>query len=213
METASHTSMRYSCEICSGEFTRNSSLVRHQNGACRGARQADGASTLGSSSGARIALHTSAGGPSRTPHSSQRDILLADSSTGPAPGNWQPLVPVFYPSSTTLNPRTASRRNSAHAPSQPQDVANPPSPPNRRLLAGSSTNPAPGNWLPLVPGSFPTSPTDPQNTSRRNSAHIPLQSWDTVSTHPQLSRPHEPIDPMMLDDLTKSPYINWSPSP
>ena len=143
METASHTSTRYCCEICSGEFTRNSSLVRHQRGACKDARRANGASTLGSSSGARIAFHASAGSPSRTPYSSQGDILPADSSTGPAPRNSQPSVPVFCLSSPT-NPRTASRRNSTHAPSHLQDVATPPSPPNR-LLAGSLTNPVPGN--------------------------------------------------------------------
>ena len=43
-------------------------------------------------------------------------------SRHPAPGNLLPLVLGPYPTSPT-NPRTASRRNSAHVPSQQQDVA------------------------------------------------------------------------------------------
>ena len=47
---------------------------------------------------------------------------LAGCSTDLAPGNLQPPVLGSYPTSLT-NPRTASRRNSARVPSQPQDVA------------------------------------------------------------------------------------------
>ena len=48
--------------------------------------------------------------------------MLAGGSRHPALGNRQPPGPGSYPSSPT-NPRTDNRRNSAHIPSQPQDVA------------------------------------------------------------------------------------------
>ena len=213
METASHTNMRYHCQICDGGFTRHSSLVRHQSGdtACKGARRANGTSILDSSSGIPSVFHASAGGPSRTPYSAQDGIPLADSSAGPAPGNWQPLAPVFYPSSHTI-PQTASGRDSAHAPSQLQDMTASQSPPSRPR-AGSSANPAFGNWPPLVLDFCPSSPTGPQNTSRRNSAHAPSKSQDVVITQSPPSHPLEPIDSLMPDEFAE--FINYDgcPSP
>lgn len=121
METASHTTRRYRCETCNQAFTRQSSLMRHQNGdtACKGARRTNGTSTLGSS------LHASAGSPSRTPYNTQDGIPLSDSSADPIPGYRQrPPVPTFYSPSPT-NSRTTSRRDYSppiHVPSQPQDL-------------------------------------------------------------------------------------------
>ena len=213
METASHTNMRYHCQICDGGFTRHSSLVRHQSGdtACKGARRANGTSILGSSSGVQSVFHASAGGPSRTPYSAQDDIPLADSSAGPAPGNWQPSVPVFCPSSP-INPRIASGRNSAHAPSQLQDVVASQSPPSRPR-ASSLTNPAPGNWPPLVLDFCPSSPTAPQNTNRRISAHVPSQSQDEVIPQSPLGHPLEPIDSLMPDEFAEFLNYDGCPSP
>ena len=124
MEIASHAIRKYRCRICDGRFTRHSSLVRHQSGdtACKGDWRANGASSLGSSSGVQSVFHASAREPSRIPYSAQDDISLVGSSTGPAPGNWQPSVPVFNPSSPT-DLQNASRRKSADVPSQSQDVA------------------------------------------------------------------------------------------
>lgn len=198
METATHTTNRYYCETCNKEFTRQSSVSRHKSRptACRVARRANGASTLGSSSSAQSLFNASTGNPSKTPHNAHDDIPLASSPTGPAPGIQQPPSLVFYPPSPTNPPLShplasssadpvpggsypyspANSRNTsglnysllaAHAPSQPQAEAIAQSP-LIPPLAGSLTSPAPHNRQPPVPGSYPYSLTNPQKTSGRD---------------------------------------------
>ena len=73
--------------------------------------------------------------------------------------------------------------------------------------ADSSTGPVPGNWQPSDPVFYPSSPTDPQNTSRRNSAYVPSQSQDMAIPWSPLSPPLMPIDSLMPDEFAE--FINY----
>ena len=82
METETHTKKAYRCQSCGVEFTRQSSLDRHQKSktACKGIRRANSALAPSSIPGEQIVFHAGAGGSSGAPYDSIDPRVLRNST-------------------------------------------------------------------------------------------------------------------------------------